>query len=68
MVVDRFFNGEVEVGPLGKSALSALLFFTALATSGSSMIGTTSAISSGFKLSSEGALSDPAEEVDSPSV
>lgn len=69
MVVDRFFRGELDWGPFGISALSfALLFLTALATSGSSMMGTTSAISSGLRLSSLGALSEPAEEVDSPSV
>ena len=69
IVVDRFLRGELETGPFGMSALSLALFFlTAFATSGSSIIGTTSAISSGLRLSSLGALSEPAEEVDSPSV
>ena len=45
-----------------------LFFFTYFAKFGSSMIGITSAISSGYKLSSEGALSEPTDEVVSPSV
>ena len=69
IVVDRFLRGELETGPFGISALSLAFFFlTAFATSGSSMMGTTSAISSGLRLSSLGALSDPADDVDSPSV
>ena len=69
IVVDRFLRGELETGPFGISALSLAGFFlAALATSGSSIMGTTSAISSGLRLSSLGALSEPADEVDSPSV
>ena len=68
-MVERFFKGELEAGPLGMSAFSAfLLFFMALASSDTSSIGTTSAISSGLRLSSLGALSEPADDVLSPSV
>ena len=58
----------MATGPFGSSGLSVFFFFMTLATSGSSIIGTISAISSNLRLSSLGALSEPASEVDSPSV
>ena len=67
--MDRFFSGEVDTGPFGMSDFSLFLaLLIALANSAASSMGTTSAISSGLRLSSEGALSDPTELVVSPSV
>lgn len=65
MVVARFFNGEFAGMIFSGSGFLFAFFFLLPA---SSNWGTTSAISSGFKLSSLGALSEPADEVFSPSV